>query len=73
MMVTADLMKQTARYRDFLAEKASISPVLIVIQHKLYFFLISLFHVNIVSCENANRFFQLEDPDCFRFISLGHT
>jgi hypothetical protein len=71
MVMSGDAMKQRPRYSDFLAEKISISPVLFVIQHELYFFLISLLYIDVVCGENADRFIELEDPNGFRFIALG--
>jgi hypothetical protein len=70
-MMYASAVKQRARHSDFPAEKASILAILPVIQRELNFFLIGFLHIDVVCGENADRFFELEDPDRHWFIALG--
>lgn len=73
MVMSGMAVKQLARHVHSLSEKASISPVLIGFQHKLYFFFIVRLNIDIVRSNNAGRFFKLEDPNCFRLIAIGDT
>ena len=73
MVVAGMAVKQLARHGYSLSEKASISPVLLGFQHKLYFFFIVRLYIDIVRGKNADRFFKLKDPNCFRLIAIGDT
>ena len=73
MVMSGMVVKQLARHGHSLSEKSSISPVLLGFQHKLYFFFIVGLYIDIVRSDNADRFFKLKDPNCFRLISIGDT